>query len=237
MSIAYSGFKCNGNILPSVSSILSSDDKHISRRKSAGIGRSKDDCIKSSDGRSRGLSIHQSVNRFLLTGETDIDERYLNFWNGIYKQLQILDIHDIYFAERPQKSELSHLANGDYACIWSDRYKFAGIPDLVCNLSGVNCVVEFKTSSHLYTKNYDRRKFKTYHQWYSYSQAATQVSAYGKAFTEQTGIKIEAGIIINATRDDSQLFIVDGDEMSKRFKKFVTLTNKYNKQNNYDYKK
>lgn len=233
MTIAYSGFKCNGNILPSVTTILSSDDKHIARRKSAGIGKSKGNIDKASDGRQRGLSIHQSVNHYLLTGETDVEEQHLVYWGGVYKQLQHLDIHQIYFAERPQLPELDHLANGDYACIWSDKYKFAGIPDLVANVSGVNCVVEFKTSSNLYAKYYDRRKFKEYHQWHSYAQAAAQVSAYGKAFTEQTEIRIDAGIIINATQNDSQLFIVDGDEMQSRFKKFVTLANKYNK--NYCY--
>ena len=147
MTTAYSGFSCNGKILPSVTTILSSDDKHVARRKSAGIGKSKANINKSSDGRERGLSIHQSINRYLLTGEADIDPQYLPFWDGMYKQLQHLDLHQIYFAERPQLPELSHLANGDYSCVWSDRYKFAGIPDLVANVSGVNCVVEFKTSS------------------------------------------------------------------------------------------
>ena len=233
MTTTYSGFSCNGRLLPSVTTILSSDDKHIARRKSAGIDKSKANINKATDGRQRGISIHQSINRYLLTGEADIDPQYLPFWDGAYKQLQLLDIHQIYFAERPQLPELNHLANGDYACVWSDRYKFAGIPDLVANISGVNCTVEFKTSSNLFTKFYDRRKFREYHQWHSYSLAAAQVSAYGQAFTEQTGIKIDAGIVINTTQNDSQLFIVDGDEMKSRFKKFVTLTNKYNKHHHY----
>ena len=230
MSIAYSGFKCNGNILPSVTTILSSDDKHIARRKSAGIGKSKENINKSNNSKVRGLSIHQSVNQYLLRGEANIDPQYFPYWEGVYEQLQHLDIHQIYFAERPQLPKLDHLSAGEYACVWSDRYKFAGIPDLVANVSGVNAVVEFKTSSNLYTKNYDRKKFKEYHQWYAYSLAASQVSAYGTAFTEQTGIKIDAGIIINATQSESQLFIVDTDEMKSRFKKFVTLSNKYRKQ-------
>jgi hypothetical protein len=233
MTTSYSGFSCNGNILPSVTTILSSDDKHIARRKSAGIGKSKANLNKANDGRVRGLSIHQSVNQYLLTGEADVDPKYLPYWNGLYEQLQHLDLHKIYFAERPQLPELSHLANGDYACVWSDKYKFAGIPDLVANVGGVNCVIDFKTSTNLFTKYYDRRNFREYHQWHSYANSAAQVAAYGQAFQEQTGIKIDAGIVINTTPDTSQLFVIDGDEMKSRFKKFITLTNKFHKHHNY----
>ena len=230
MTVSYGGFSCNGRILPSVSQILASDDKYLIRKKANGVRRARtpEHIQRSNDGRKRGISIHNSVNQYLTTGDADISAEYLPYWDGIYSQLKHLDIVP-FFAERPLMEEHSFMTNGEQSCVWSDRYKFSGIPDLIGSIGGVNCACEFKTSSHLFNKNYDRKKFHEYHEWHSYSQAGAQVAAYGLAFEELTDIKIEAGLIIVATPKQSQMFVLDSDEFRSRQKKFKTLANKYNK--------
>ena len=225
------GFRCNGLMLPSVSDILASDEKYLTRRKANGLRKTKENIKRSNDGRCRGLSIHESINQYLLTGEADIHEEYLPFWDGIYKWLRMLDIKP-YFAEKPVLDELSFMQQGDFSCLWSDKYKYAGIPDLIGNVSGVDAVVEFKTSNHLYTKNYTRDQFHKYHEWHSFSQAALQAAAYGQAFNEHTDYNINTAIIIVATPTDSQFITVEGDEFNSRLKKFKTMANKYNKGRN-----
>ena len=47
-----------------------------------------------------------------------------------------------------------------------------------------------------------------------------QIAAYGKAFSDTTKIPIEAGIIINTTRDEGQLFLADKPDLKKSLTKF-----------------
>ena len=54
-----------------------------------------------------------------------------------------------------------------------------------------------------------------------------QIAAYGKAFSDTTQIPIEAGIIINATRDEGQLFVVDKPDLKKLLTKIHKLAKKF----------
>jgi hypothetical protein len=54
-----------------------------------------------------------------------------------------------------------------------------------------------------------------------------QTAAYAKAFTQTTGIAVGTAIIINASRDDSQMFIIERPELKKHLTKFHTLAKEY----------
>ena len=59
-----------------------------------------------------------------------------------------------------------------------------------------------------------------YQPYFKYAQAQMQIAAYGKAFSDSTKIPIEAGIIINTTRDEGQLFVADKPDLKKSLTKF-----------------
>ena len=90
-------------------------------------------------------------------------------------------------------------------------------------------MLEFKTSDTLYQNNYNYKQFKQYAEWVKYHQAAMQVAAYANAWQETTDMTIEAGIIINSTPDECQLFIIEKDEMKKKLSAFHKLCRDYRK--------
>jgi len=119
------------------------------------------------------------------------------------------------------------LQQGEFSAVWNKRYKYAGTPDLVGSVGGVNCVVEFKTSDLLYQDRYKYRDFQHYTNWYKFSQAAMQTAAYAKAFSDTAKIPVNTSIIINATRDHSQLFVIERPELKKHLRKFHSLVKSF----------
>ena len=132
-----------------------------------------------------------------------------------------------YWIDGPVTDDLKHLQQGELAAVWNKRYGHAGKPDLVANIGGVNTVVEFKTSDQLWQSHYRFKDFANYQPYFKYAQAQMQIAAYGKAFSDTTKIPIEAGIIINAIRDEGQLFIVDKPDLKKSLTKFHKLAKKF----------
>ena len=125
-----------------------------------------------------------------------------------------------YWIEGPVTDDLKHLQQGEFAAVWNKRYGHAGNPDLVATIGGVNTVVEFKTGDLLWQSHYRFKDFTNYQPYFKYAQAQMQIATYGKAFSDTTKIPIEAGIIINAIRDEGQLFVPDKPDLKKSLTKF-----------------
>lgn len=222
----HSGFVCDGIPCISISRLLKSDSKNKTSKKASALAKSKGISAHSRFQAERGVAVHQAARDFLKDGEIDLPAKYYPYWENIWKSLSLLDI-DPFWIEGPVIDSLSHLQQGIYSAVWNKRYQYAGSPDLVANIGGVNCVVEFKTSDLLWQDRYVFKDFKHYTNWHKYSQAAMQTAAYAKAFTQTTGIAVDTAIIINATRDDSQMFIIERPELKKHLTKFHTLAKEF----------
>ena len=220
----------DGECYPSVSKILASDPKKKSFYKSRGLKkrtRSPGSSETVEAGRIRGRSLHECFSDYITTGEADVPPLYYEHWAQLHELISSFDITDLQWAERPLAPEHSKFQQGDTAVIYSKKSKYLGKPDLIASLGGVPCIWEIKTSNDLYSKNYDYTKFISYSSFLPYCHAALQVGAYRKAWAECTGQQIDTGIIINVTKNDSQLFIVERPELLSRQKSFTKLAKDY----------
>ena len=224
----YSGFVCDGVPITAVSSILRSDNKHKSGRKSAAL-TCRSASAKQMFATDRGIKVHRAVNTFLSTGEVDLEEKHFPYFRNIYEQLEVLEPTDIIWNEGPVLPEHQHLRQGEYSCVWDSKRGYGGVPDLIATIGSVRCLFEWKTSHDLYQSSYKYKDFKNYSKYLKYSHAAMQVAAYSNCVEKTMGIKIDCGIIITATRDESQLFIVD-EQLPKYLKDFHKLNSAYRKQ-------
>ena len=221
-------FTVDGLPYTSVSNIIKTDTKIVQGKKSKALSKTKGSRNKQLSATSRGIAVHSAVRQLLRTGECELDPAYYDYFSGIQHWLTSLDL-DVWWAETPVLDSLQHLENGNSAAVWCEKHRYIGIPDVVGTVGGVNCVIEFKTSDTLYRNNYNFKQFKQYSEWVKYHQAAMQVSAYAHAWKETTGAKIDAGIIINSTPNECQLFIMEGDELKKKLAAFHKLCREYRK--------
>ena len=214
------GYVCDGKHLPSVSSILKTDPKYPIFNRS--LAARKGDYPSAAFAKERGHYVHSAARKFIITGEVDLPERYFNYWDQLQRQLAPLDFTDVIWAEGPTTDKLSHLRNGEHCAVWDTKNNFCGCPDLVANVGGVRALCEFKTSTMLYRDNY-QKDFSEYSSWFLYHQAAMQVSAYASAFEKITKVPIDVGIIVVATEDDGQLFVIEKPQLKSSFNKFKKL--------------
>lgn len=219
-------FTVDGIPYTSVFSILKTDIKLAQSKRSAALSKSSSKKLKNKSATSRGIAVHAAVRQFLNTGDCDLAPEYYPYFDGIYDWLSRLDL-DTWWAEGPMLDELQHLRNGPSAAVWCKNTRYIGIPDWAGTIGGVPCVVEFKTSDHLYRSTYNHKQFKQYYEWVKYNSAAQQTATYANAWTETTGMPIETGIVINSTPDDVQLFIIEKDEMKKKLSSFHKLVKDY----------
>lgn len=219
-------YKCDGVILPSVSTILRSDPKFQQARKSRGASALQPGTARFGFAKQRGIEVHSAARKFIRTGEVDLSPKFYPYWEGIQKQLSLLDLTKVEWVEGPAIPELQHLRDGDNSAVWNLKQKYCGCPDLVANLGGLRTLVEFKTSDELHMATYDMN-FKNYSSWWRHSQSRMQVGSYCTAYEMTTGRPIEAAAIVVATRDDSQLFIMERDAIDKATQKFHKLAKSF----------
>ena len=224
------GILIDGSAYPSVTKILTSDPKRKTFYKAQAVKRKKQafDGVGRAVGMHRGTSLHETFANYITTGECDCAPIYYSYWQNLLDVVSRIDIDPIW-AERPLLPEHSKFTDGETSVIWSKKHKFLGKPDLIGLFGGVPAVCEIKTSTDLFTKNYDRRNFATYSQWMPYSHSAMQVASYAAAWNERTGDNINTGIVINVTPETAQLFIIDAPEMQSRFTNFRKLCRDFHK--------
>ena len=221
-------FTVDGLPFTSVSSIIKTDQRLVQGNRSRALANKSKQKSKTKSATSRGIAVHGAVRQFLRTGECDLDPAYYDYFSGIQDWLTRLDL-ETWWAEAPVLEELQHLQQGPSVAVWCDKHRYIGVPDWVGKIGGVSCVLEFKTSDTLYRNNYNYKQFRQYAEWVKYHQASMQVAAYANAWKQTTDMSIDAGIIINSTPDECQLFIIERDELQKELKAFHKLCNDYRK--------
>ena len=226
------GILIDGMRLASVTSVLQHDPRRKTFYKSQAVKKKQTnfDGDTAATGQHRGTTLHACFADYITTGSCDVPEIYLPYWEQLYGLVSRLDITDILWAEKPMSDKYSQFSCGDVHCIWSNKHKYMGKPDLIASVGGVPAVWEIKTSRSHYCTRYDNRQFRSYGSWFSYAHAAMQVSAYSHAFNEQTNADINTGIVINVMPDDVQLFVIEGPELKSRFTNFRKLLKEFYKQ-------
>ena len=221
-------FTVDGLPFTSVSSIIKTDQRLVQGNRSRALANKSKQQSKTKSATARGIAVHSAVRQFLRTGECDLDPAYYDYFSGIQDWLTRLDL-ETWWAEQPVLDELQHLQQGPSAAVWCEKHRYIGVPDWVGKVGGVGCVLEFKTSDTLYRSNYNHKQFKQYAEWVKYHHAAMQVAAYANAWKETTDMDIDAGIIINSTPNECQLFIIEREEMKKKLTAFHKLCRDYRK--------
>ena len=219
-------FTVDGLPYTSVSSIIKTDTKLVQGNRSRALANKSKHKTKSQSATARGIATHNAVRQYLRTGECDLDPQYYQYFNGIHEWLGRLDL-ETWWAEGPVRDDLQYLQQGPSAAVWCNKHRYIGIPDWCGKLGGVPCIIEFKTSDTLYRSNYNHKRFSEYTEWVRHHQAAMQVAAYAHAWEETTGIDIDAGVIINSTPNECQLFMIEGDVLKKKLSAFHKLTRDY----------
>ena len=223
------GFICDGQQMTSVSNILKSDEKLATKRKSEAAFSKQS--AKDRFSAQRGTSVHSAMRQYLRTGEVDeLNPQYYPYFENLHNEVSRLGLKDHLWVEGPVVDELSHLQQGMHSAVWNSKFRYAGTPDVVTDCGGCRVVIEFKTSHDFFKDSYAFRDFKNYSNFLKYKHAAYQCAAYKSAFTETTGIEIDAALIITAGRDFSQLFVLENDRLPKYLKDFHKLARAYNKQ-------
>lgn len=170
-----------GNLYPSVTTVLSSMSKTGIDNWIQAVGVEKADRIKRSAA-TRGTGMHQVCEDYLWNKD-DYTKGAMPTSISLFNQLQsYLDnyVGKVYGIEVP---------------LYSDELKTAGTCDLLCQLHGINCAVDFKSST----------KAKTEAMIENYFYQAT---AYAIMAGEVYNIKIPTiGILISTEEDGMQFFL------------------------------
>lgn len=173
--------------------------------------------------------MHAAMRRYLKTGRVDdLSEDFFPYWEQMHEATTALDLREPLWIEGPVTAEFQHLQQGEHAIVWSKKLGYGGTPDVVTSVGGVPVVVEFKTSDCLFQDHYTFKQFDTY-AWMKFKHAALQCAAYRNAFTETTGLPIDAAIIIVATKDEHQTFVLEADRLNKSLKDFHKMARAFNK--------
>lgn len=182
----------SGNLYPSVTTVLSSIIKKGLVEWRESVGNEKADRIMRSAA-TRGTGTHQICEDYLLNSESYLKSAMPSSVS-LFKQIQpYLDkyVGKVYGVEIP---------------LYSDTLKTAGTCDLLCQMHGINAIVDFKTSTR--SKKIDQI------QNYFY-----QTTAYAIMAEEIYKITIPTIVVLISTEDEGlQCFI----EPTLKYREIVT---------------
>ena len=235
--IALAGPTIDGTIYPSVSRVLSNHPKREAARKSAALNPQR---LSQKQAKERGTVIHAAIKNYLLTGQCDLPLDYMDYWDQVQQVLALLDPKPIWL-DGPLSKEQAHFQQDDLACIWSKALRIQGCPDFLGLVGGVKSVIEWKTGTTLFNRNYDYRNFSSYWPWFKIKMAELQSAGYSFCAEECLNFKPEVSIVVNLTPTNHQVFIRDHSDFQKdriQFKKlaaefFKTSGANYTTQDNF----
>lgn len=219
-------YLCNGKRLPSVTTVLSNTETEKSKKALAQWIKNNPD--QSGKAAIRGTAIHEACENFIRGKPIDIPEEYAAFWNGMDEYLAWFD--HIIWSERPLLPEWQHLKtpDGDLAFVWSEEHGYAGTPDLLGTIGGVNVIADYKTSNGPYRTSFpkrgDRQGFGGYRKFQKVSQ---QLAAYRLAMAERTGWKADVGLVIVSTEETTQGIFIDTHQMDLAESRFLRRCEQY----------
>ena len=219
-SAGHRRYLCSGMYLPSVTTVLSATESEKSRKSlqqwiDKNPGASEEACT-------RGTAIHLCCENYLRGLPVNCPEPYVNYWRGMDRYLDYFD--DLFWSERPLRPDWNFLRSDDkeVAYVWSTEHKFAGCPDLIGTIGGLNVICDFKTSSGRYQNCFpdrgDREGFGGYRK---YIKCAQQQAAYALALKERTGFEVDVALILATTEEHTQAIFIDNDQLKLAESRFI----------------
>lgn len=181
-----------GNLYPSVTTVLSTMVKKGLVEWRESVGNEKADRVMRSAA-TRGTGTHQVCEDYLLNNEQYL-KGAMPTSISLFKQIQpYIDkyVGKVYGVEIP---------------LYSDVLKTAGTCDLLCQMHGINAVVDFKTST----------RGKKIEQIQNYFYQAT---AYAIMAEEIYGITIPSIVILISTEEEGLQYFV---EQTGKYREIVT---------------
>ena len=190
----------------------------------------------------RGTKVHSLMEEFLLGIETNPqinDPEIADFWNGLPENLEKLE--NIVWAENPKNpDDFSWVIGGDgVSRVWhpgtnkEKNWGWAGTPDIVAEYKGKVVLGDLKTSNGPYyarwpgpdtPKNLYGMKRAGFMK---YSKCQMQMAAYALALEHTINIKPELIMTFVATRDNTQVFVIQSSTIEKYKQKWLDTVTKY----------
>jgi hypothetical protein len=217
----YRKYLCSGLYLPSVTTVLSATETAKSKASLANWQVRNPGALQEAS--TRGSAIHLGCENYLRGIPHGVPDDYMDFWNGMSPYLDWFD--ELYWSERPLRSDWNHLRSDDreVAYVWSTEHKYAGCPDLVGTIGGVNVIADFKTSNGPYCSVFPQRgDAQGFGGFRKYQKCSQQLAAYRLALHERTGFMADVALIIVSTPETSQAIFIDGDQLALAESRFLT---------------
>jgi hypothetical protein len=231
-------YKTPYGALPSVTTILSA----TSGNKAALERWAKKNPGGREAAAARGTKVHSLMEEYLLgvNKEPQIeDPEIAEFWDGLSDNLDKLE--NVVWAENPANpDDYGWTMGGDgISRVWhpgvdeNKSHGWAGAPDIVAEYRGQLVLGDLKTSNGPYysrwpgagtPKNeYGKRRAG----FMKYSKCQLQMAAYALALEHTIGLKPELIMTFVATREDSQVFVIQSTTIEKYKQKWLDTVSKY----------
>jgi len=174
-------YDVNGDLFPSVTTVLSSLSKDGINEWRARVGEEKAERIKNSAA-ARGTKLHLMCEDYVDNKE-DFMKGRMPTTVDLFKQIQ------------PYLDENLESVYAIEASLYSKKLRAAGKCDLICRMHGVNCIVDYKTSTSLKKEEWIESYF-------------LQETAYAMMVEELYQIPIYYIITLIATEEGTLQFFV-----------------------------
>jgi len=231
-------YKTPYGALPSVTTILSA----TSGNKAALERWAKKNPGGREAAAARGTKVHSLMEEYLLGINKDPqidDPEIAEFWDGLPTNLDKLE--NVVWAENPAKpDDYGWTMGGDgISRVWhpgADKNQtqgWAGAPDIVAEYKGQLVLGDLKTSNGPYysrwpgagtpKSEYGKRRAG----FMKYSKCQLQMAAYSLALEHTIGLKPELIMTFVATRESSQVFVIQNTTIEKYKQKWLDTVDKY----------
>ena len=190
----------------------------------------------------RGTKVHSLMEDFLLGVDREPvikDPEIASFWDGLPNNLSKLD--HVVWAENPASpDDFAWTKGGDgVSRVWHPGFKegknygWAGTPDIVAEYKGKIVLGDLKTSNGPYyakwpsadtpKKEYGKRRSG----FMKYQKCQMQMAAYAMALEHTINIKPELIMTFVATKETSQVFVIQSSTIEKYKEKWKQAVTKY----------
>ena len=229
-------YKTPYGALPSVTTILSA----TSGNKAALERWAKKNPGGREAAAARGTKVHSLMEEYLLGIDKNPqidDPEIAEFWNGLSDNLDKLE--NVIWAENPaDPDKYGWTMGGDgVSRVWhpgkDEKQGWAGAPDIVAEYKGQLVLGDLKTSNGPYysrwpgagtPKNeYGKRRAG----FMKYSKCQLQLAAYAIALEHTIDFKPELCMTFVATRELSQVFVIQSSTIEKYKEKWLATVDKY----------
>ena len=231
-------YKTPYGALPSVTTILSA----TSGNKAALERWAKKNPGGREAAAARGTKVHSLMEEYLLgvNKEPQIeDPEIAEFWDGLSDNLDKLE--NVVWAENPANpDDYGWTMGGDgISRVWhpgidkNQTQGWAGAPDIVAEYKGQLVLGDLKTSNGPYysrwpgsdtpKSEYGKRRAG----FMKYSKCQLQLAAYALALEHTIGLKPELCMTFVATRENSQVFVIQNATIEKYKQKWLDTVDKY----------